>query len=73
MPFSLVFCLSTYTNNALMSIKEKIQAYLDKNGLTTRVFIDMKKTYDTVNHDTLLTKLDHYEIRELANDCLAHT
>ena len=50
-----------------MSIKEKIQAHLDKNGLTTRVFIDMKKTFDTVNHDTLLTKLDHYEIRELAN------
>ena len=46
-----------------MSIKENIQIHLDKNELTARVFIDLRKAFDMVNHDILLTKLDYYEIR----------
>ena len=49
-----------------MSIIENI--HLDKNELTTRVFICLRKASDTVDHDILLTKIDHYGIRGLSND-----
>ena len=49
------FCLNTSTNNALMSITENIQTHLDKNELTVRVFIDLRKAFDAVYHDILLT------------------
>ena len=62
------FCLNTCTNNAPMSITENIQTHLDKNELTAGVFIDLKKAFDTVDHDILLAKRDHYGIRRLPND-----
>ena len=64
MPFNLVFDSS----NALMSITENIQTHLDKNELTAGVFIDMRKAFDAVDHDILLTKLDHCGIRRLDID-----
>ena len=57
------FRLNNSTNNALMSITENIQTHLDKNELTARVFIDLRKAMDTVDHDILL-KLDHYGMRD---------
>ena len=66
--FQFGFCLNTSTNNALMSITENAQTHLDKNELTAGVFIDLRKAFDTVDHDILLTKLDQYGIRALLND-----
>ena len=51
-----------------MSIAENTQTHLDKSELTARVFIVLRKAFDTVDHDILLTKLDHYGIRGLSND-----
>ena len=62
------FRLNTSTNNALMSITEKIKTHLDKNELNAGVFIDLRKAFDTVDHDIWLTKLYHYGIRGLSND-----
>ena len=39
-----------------MSITDNIQTHLDKNELTTGVFIELRKAFDTVDHETLLTK-----------------
>ena len=56
------------TNHALLSIVEKIRNSLDNNLFVCKVFIDLEKAFDTVNHEILLSKLDHYGIQGVAND-----
>ena len=51
-----------------MSIIENIQAHLNKNDSTARVFIELRKVFDIVDHDILFTNFNHYGVRELAND-----
>ena len=62
------FRLSLSTNNALMSITENIQSQLDQNKFCAGVFVDLKKAFDTVDHEILLKKLSHYGIRGIANE-----
>ena len=42
-----------------MTIAERIQKDLDAGNFTARVFMDLKKTFDTVDHNILLEKLDY--------------
>ena len=55
------------TNHALLSIVEEIRHSLDKKMYTCGVSIDLEKVFDTVNHKILLSKLDQYGIRGVAN------
>ena len=55
------------TNHALISITEKIRNSLDKNLYAVGVFVDFQKAFDTVNHNILIEKLDHYGIRGCIN------
>ena len=50
-----------------MSITGNIQTQLDEEKYCAGVFVDLKKAFDTVNHNLLLRKLDYYGIRTIAN------
>ena len=56
------------TNHALVSIAQKIQEAMLQNRLAFGVFIDLQKAFDTVNHEILLEKLEHYGISEASNN-----
>ena len=51
------------TNHALTSLTEIIRKALDEDKFTCGVFIDLQKAFDTVDHDILLSKLNHYGVR----------
>jgi len=55
------------TNHALLSMCQQIRETIDKGNLAVGVFVDFQKAFDTVNHEILLRKLEHYGIRGLPN------
>ena len=59
-PFQFGFRLNFSTNNALMSIIKNIQTQLDDGKYSAGVFFDLKKAFDTVDHNMLRKKLDYY-------------
>ena len=56
------------TNHALISITEDVRNALDNHKISCGIFIDLQKAFDTVDHHILLSKLEHYGIRGVAND-----
>ena len=54
------------TTFALIQITEIIKETIEKNKYGCGIFIDLRKAFDTVNHQILLTKLEHYGIRGTA-------
>ena len=55
------------TTHALNDLTEDIRKAIDNNSFSVGVFIDLQKAFDTVDHDILIKKLDHYGIRGSAN------
>ena len=51
------------TAHALLSITEKIRNALDNDQFACGVFIDLRKAFDTVDHEILIKKLEHYGAR----------
>ena len=56
------------TTHATLDFVKTIEDALVNDELAIGVFCDLSKAFDTINHDVLLEKLDHYGIRGTFND-----
>ena len=54
------------THLALLSFIDKVIQAIEKGECAIGIFLDFSKAFDTVDHDILLDKLDHYGIRGCA-------
>ena len=60
---SLGFIKNNSTTFALLEITEKMKETIDNKKYGCEIFIALCKAFDTVNHEILLKKLEHYGIR----------
>ena len=51
------------TSMALIDSLEEITSSIDQKKHAIGIFIDLKKAFDTINHDILIKKLERYGIR----------
>ena len=56
------------TSHASINITENIRKVLDDGNIGCGVFVDLQKAFDTVDHQILLAKLNHYGIHGVSND-----
>jgi len=55
------------THMAVIKLLDRVIDSLDKGEFAAAIFLDFSKAFDTVNHNILLDKLNHYGIRGVAN------
>ena len=54
------------TETATCYFLENLKSLLDKGGFVAAVFLDLKRAFDTINHDLLIAKLTHYNFSNSA-------
>ena len=62
------FCSRHSTQHATLEIVNDILSNFDKGQFTFCLLIDLKKAFDMVNCDILLSKLENYGFRGVVND-----
>ena len=63
-----VFKQSFSAAHALIILTENIGQALDDGYIGCGIFVDLQKAFDTVDHEILLAKLNHYGIGGISND-----
>ena len=56
------------TSHAFINITEKIRKASDDGNIACEFFVDLKKDFDTVDHQILLAKLDYCGIPGVSNN-----
>ena len=56
------------TSMAIIDLLDKVSQSLKNKSFSCCVFLDLAKAFDTVSHEILLKKLEHYGIRGISNN-----
>ena len=52
--------------HAIIQLVDQINSNFERDQYTLGVFIDLSKTFDTVDHKIFIAKLEHYGIKEIS-------
>ena len=56
------------TSHALLDLTEEVRNALDNSEFSAGIFIDLQKAFDTVDHNILVKKVEHYGVRGKENN-----
>ena len=56
--------LDLSTELAALHLIDKITTEMDSNNIPLNIYLDLSKAFDTLSHDILSDKLEHYGIRD---------
>ena len=66
--YSQIFANTFWQSSNCPNITENVRKTLDDGIIDCQVFVDLQKAFDTVDHQILLAKLNHYGIHGVSND-----